>query len=48
MILGALWLFRSLSGYHYRTILLTIPLPVIGPPVIAYFGCGGKHVGYGK
>ena len=38
MILGALWLFRSLSGYHYRTILLTILLPVIGPPVIAYFG----------
>ena len=38
MILGALRLFRSLSGYHYRTILLTILLPVIGPPVIAYFG----------
>ena len=38
MILSALRLFRSLSRYHYRTILLTVLLPVIGPPMIAYFG----------
>ena len=38
MILSALRLIRSLSGYHYRTIILTILLPVIGPPVFAYFG----------
>ena len=38
MILTALRLFRSLSGYHHRTILLTILLPVIWPPLIAYFG----------
>ena len=38
MILGTLRLFRSLSSHHYRTILFTILLPVIGPPMIAYFG----------
>ena len=38
MILSALRLFRSLSRYHYRTILLTVLLPVIGAPMIAYFG----------
>ena len=38
MIIRALQLIRSLSRYHYRTILLTILLPVIGPPVIAYYG----------
>ena len=37
MILSALRLFRSLSRYHYRTILLTVLLPGIGPPAIAYF-----------
>ena len=37
MILAALRLFRSLSGYHHRTILLTVLLPAIGPPAIAYF-----------
>ena len=37
MILGALRLFRSLSGYHYRTIFLTVLLPAIVPAVIAYF-----------
>ena len=37
MILSALRLFRSLSGYHYRTIIITILLPVIGPPMIASF-----------
>ena len=38
MILSALRLLRSLTGYHYRTILLTTLLPVIGPPIIACFG----------
>ena len=38
MFLSALRLFKSLSGYHYRTIILTMLLPVIGPPMIAYFG----------
>ena len=41
MILGALRLFKSLSGYHYRTILITTIMPVIGPLVIAYFAPGG-------
>ena len=38
MILSALRLFRSLSGYQYRTVILTVLLPAIGPPTIAYFG----------
>ena len=38
MILSALRLFRSLSRYHYRVIIVTILLPVIWPPMIAYFG----------
>ena len=38
MYLSALRLFKSLSSYHYRTIILTMLLPVIGPPMIAYFG----------
>ena len=38
MILSALRLFRSLSRYHYRTIVITILLPVIWPAMIAYFG----------
>ena len=38
MYLSALRLFRSLSRYHYRTIIITTLLPVIGTPVIAYFG----------
>ena len=38
MFLSALRLFRSLSGYHYRMIIITILLPVIGPPAIANFG----------
>ena len=37
MILSALRLFGSLSGYHHRTIILTVLLPAIGPPTIAYF-----------
>ena len=37
MILGALRLFRSLAGYHFRTIILTVLLPAIVPAVIAYF-----------
>ena len=41
MILGALRLFRSLSGYHYRTIFITTILPVIGPLVIAFLAPGG-------
>ena len=41
MILGALRPFRSLSGYHYRTILITTILPVIGPLVIAFLAPGG-------
>ena len=38
MILSALRLFKSLSIYHYRTIVITILLPVIGPPIVALFG----------
>ena len=38
MILNALRLLRSLSGYHYRMIILTILLPVIGPLIFDYFG----------
>lgn len=38
MILSALRLFRSISRFHYRTIIITMLLPVIGPPIIAYFG----------
>lgn len=38
MILSALRLLRSLTIFHYRMILFTILFPVIGPPVIAYFG----------
>ena len=38
MILSALRLFRSISRFHYRTIIFTMLLPVIGPPIIAYFG----------
>ena len=30
-------LLRSLSGNHYRTILLTVLLPGIAPPIFAYF-----------
>ena len=38
MILSTLQLLGSLSLHHYRTIIVTILLPVIGPPMIAYFG----------
>ena len=38
MILGALRLFKSLSGYHYRTIIVTMLIPVIGAPMIDYLG----------
>ena len=38
MFLSALRLIRSLSGHHYKTIILTVLLPAIGPPAIAYFG----------
>ena len=41
MILSALRLFKSLSRYHYRTIFITILLPVVGSPMIAYFGPEG-------
>ena len=37
MILSALRLFGSLSGYHYKTIILTILLPAIGPASLAFF-----------
>ena len=37
MILGALRLFKSLSAYHYIAILITIFVPVIGPPAVDYF-----------
>ena len=37
MILGSLWLFRSLSLYHYRTIIITILLPAIVPTSLAFF-----------
>ena len=37
MIRSALRLFRGLSGYHYRTIIITMLLPAIVPAVIAYF-----------
>ena len=38
MILNALRHFRSLSGYHYRMVVLTILLPAIGPTSLALFG----------
>ena len=38
MILDALRLFRSLSRYHYRTIIITILLPAIVPTSQAFFG----------
>ena len=38
MILNALRQFRSLSGYHYRMVVLTILLPAIGPTSLALFG----------
>ena len=38
MILWALGLSRSLRGHHYRTIIITILLPVIVPPIIVNFG----------
>ncbi len=38
MILNALQQFRSLSGYHYRMVVLTILLPAIGPTSLALFG----------
>ena len=37
MILSALRLLGSLSGYHYRTVILTILLPAIGPASLAFF-----------
>ncbi len=41
MILSALRLLRSLSGYHYRTIILTVLLPILLPTLfslaISYF-----------
>ena len=37
MILGALLRFKSLSGYQYRTIVFTVLLPAIVPPITAYF-----------
>ena len=37
MILSALRLLRSLSVYHYRTIIIATLLPAIGPTAIAYF-----------
>ena len=37
MILGALRLLGSLSGYHHRTTILTILLPAIGPASLAFF-----------
>ena len=36
MVLSALRLLRSLSRYHYRTIILTVLLPAIGFQLIAY------------
>ena len=38
MYLSALRLLQSLSGYQYRTVIITVLLPAIGPPIIAYFG----------
>ena len=38
MIRGALRRFRSLSFYHYRTIIFTMLLPAIWPTMIANFG----------
>ena len=38
MILNALRHFRSLSGYHYTMIVLTILLPAIGPASLTLFG----------
>ena len=38
MILRMLGLLKGLSGYHYRTIVLTMILPVVAPPVIAIYG----------
>ena len=37
MILSALRLLRSLSGYHYRTIILTVLLPTLFSLAISYF-----------
>ena len=37
MILWALRLLRSLSGYQYRTIIITVLLPATVPAVITYF-----------
>ena len=36
MILAALRLIKSLSGYHYRTVFITVLLPAIIPAVVAY------------
>ena len=48
MILGALRLFKSLSAYHYRMILITIIVPAIvpvtGPLVIACLAPGGLRL----
>ena len=38
MYLSIKWLLGSLSGYHYKTVIITVLLPAIGPPIIAYFG----------
>ena len=38
MILSAQRFLRGLSGYHYRTIALTVLLPAIGPNFIVWFG----------
>ena len=42
MILSALRLLRSLSGYHYRMIILTVLLPILLPTLFSlassYFG----------
>ena len=37
MILTILRLLKSLSGYHYRTVILTILLPAVGPASLAFF-----------
>lgn len=37
MILKSALLFRTLSGYHYRTIIITVLLPAIGPAILASF-----------
>lgn len=36
MILTILRLLKSLSGYHYRTVVLTILLPAVGPVILAF------------